>query len=286
MQIQIQNAIFDDLYITSDVSTNYITTEPTEWDDDTLLWAKFDGNLIGGNLDDAVREILEQIDAIRIKKRTVGEFEWTTIAEYKVGNLNEINFKFNDVTGANGVMYEYAWIPVLKNGSEGQYITNQILSEFNNIVVGDQNTVFVFRAEVEYGTVTHVQKVGAFEPYGRRYPIVVTNAETNYEQGGFSARLLGTTYSLTNIFRQNMQTAKEIVAEKQSLMRFLTNKRAKILKDPQGNIWLIFVNDVPSITYDGNVANTMLKASFNWTEIGDATNTQDLVHTGLVGGKI
>lgn len=286
MKLTVQNAIFDDLYVTSDVVTDYITTEPTEWDNDTILWAKFNGNLIGGNVAEAVQEILEQIDVIKIKKRAVGSFEWTTIAEHSVADINDMTFSFNDVTGINNTMYEYAWVPILKNGSEGQYITAQVLSEFNNIIVGDQNSVFVFKANVEYGTLTHIQKVGSFEPYGKKYPVVVTNAETNYEQGSFSARLLGATYNAIDIFKQNLQTSKEIVIEKQSLMGFLTNKRAKILKDPQGNIWLIFVIDNPSITYDGNVANTMLQVGFNWSEIGDATNTQDLINAGLVGGKL
>lgn len=287
MQITLENAIFDDLYVTSDTTTDYITTAPTEWDEDTtLLWAQLNGDLIGGNVEEVVRKILAQIKAVRIKKRKVDDFEWTTIAEYKVDNSYQINFSFDDVTGVNDTEYEYAWIPVLKNGSEGQYVTSTIMSKFNGIILADKNFTYRFYANAKYGSVSRRQQVGAYEPYGRKYPIMVTNAETSYEQGSFSGQILGATYNVTGEFIQGAQMAKEIVADKKILMAFLTNKQAKILKDAQGNIWLIYIVDTPTVNYDDKTGNTMAQISFNWTEIGDATVTQDLVNAGLVGGRL
>lgn len=286
MLFKISNAIFDDLYVTSDVTTNYITNPPTQWDVYTMFWAQFNGNLIGGNIDATLLAQLQRTKAIRIKKRKVGAFDWTTIAEYNLTNLNRINFTFNDVTGANDTLYEYAWVPVLNNGSEGTYTTAQITSKFRGTILADKDASYRLMADVQYGSVSRQQQVGIYEPYGRIYPIVVSNAETNYEQGSLSAQILGATYNATDIFRQSATTAKEIVADKKFLMDFLTNKKAKILKDTQGNIWLICITDAPSVNYDTNTGNTMLGISCNWTEIGDATNTQDVVNAGLVGGTL
>lgn len=281
-----KTAIFDDIYITSDTSRNYITNPPSQWDSLTLFWAQFNGNLLAGNASAELLEQLEQTSAIRIKKRKVDDFIWTTIAEYNLTDINNIAFSLNDVTGENNVVYEYAWVPVLNNGSEGEYTISQITSHFRGVILADKDTSYRLMADVQYGSVSRQQQVGTYEPYGRKYPIVVSNGDINYEQGSLSAKVLGATYNATDIFRQSSATAKEIVADKKLLMDFLTNKKAKILKDTQGNIWLICITDAPTVNYYSNTGNTMLDISCNWTEIGDATNTQDVVNSGLVGGAL
>lgn len=282
MKLSFTNAIFDDVYVTSDTATDYITTEPTEWvEDETVLWAKFNGNLIGGNIDEDVQEILNNIKGVRIKRKpkdsTLG---WVTVREYEVNTMGDLTIAFTDNTATNNVLYEYAWVPVLKNGSEGDYKTTEVLSKFNYVFLADANEIYKFVGNVAYGDAVRVQKAGMFEPFGRKYPVYVTNAETNYEQGSLSAQLIG----FNNNLEADKFVAQDIITEKKIVEAFLTNKRAKILKDFNGNSWLVMITGNPSVSYNASTGNKMMTINFDWSEIGDITNDDDVKNAGLVGG--
>lgn len=284
MNLTFSEAIFDDVYVTSDTETDYITTAPTEWvDDDTVLWAKFNGNLIGGNLEEDVQQILENIKGIRIKRKPKDAItNWVTIREYITNDINDLTVVFTDNTATNDVTYEYAWVPVLKNGSEGDYKTTEVFSRFNYIFLADANEIYKFVGNVSYGDTIRVQKVGMFEPFGRKYPVYVTNAETNYEQGSLSAQLIG----FNNNFEADKFVGKDIVAERKVVEAFLTNKRAKILKDYNGNSWLVMITGNPSVSYNASTGNKMMSIGFEWSEIGDVNNDDDMRYAGMVGGTL
>lgn len=283
MKITVKNAIFDELYITQDIAYDITDTLPLAWDNDnSIIIAKFQNNLIGGDIDEAIIDVLDNLASVRIKKRKTGSldaYNWLTIAEKSIDNIDKIDFYIEDITCANDTEYEYAWVPVLKNGTEGEYITKSIISKFKGTILGDSNIRYAFDADVEYGSISHNQRVGVFEPYGRKYPIYVSNAETNYENGSLTARIIGS-YLTTNKWDY-----RELVENKQSVMKFLTNRHAKVLKDTYGNIWLIMVVDNPAVLYDNGTGNSMMKVSFNWSEIGDVNDNKDLTNSGLVGGN-
>ncbi|MEG0900160.1 MAG: hypothetical protein RSF40_10690, partial [Oscillospiraceae bacterium] len=48
---KLENGIFDDFYVTSDVTSPYSTTIPTMWDFMTIMQANFNGNINAGNVD-------------------------------------------------------------------------------------------------------------------------------------------------------------------------------------------------------------------------------------------
>jgi len=270
--IQLENAIFDDFYITRDVTTPYSATVPTDWDFYTVLWANFNGNLSAGNIE----ALLSQITSIRIKRRIVGEFDRTIIDEIPVNDVSDLSFIIEDYLTANDVLYEYSWVPTL-NGVEGVPLTANILSQFNGIFVCDTNTIYKFLS-ASYGDSTQVQKIATFEPYGRQYPVYISNALTNYQKGSISGKILGN-FETTGVFDR-----VEMVQEKNAFLQFITNKQAKIIKDYNGNIWLVMIVDTPTVSYIPSWGNNMMSVNFNWSEIGNANSTQDLIDNGLVVG--
>ena len=106
------------------------------------------------------------------------------------------------------------------------YITNEIYSEFNGIFLCDVNTIYKFYIESDYGTFTRNNKATVFEPIGRKYPVVVSNALINYTTGSLS----GTIISDDSLFAQFIDRIKE-KEYRDALLDFLVNKKAKILKD-------------------------------------------------------
>lgn len=272
----IQNVVACDLYITTDTITDYFTNPPTEWDDDTtLLWARFDGDLNAGNISEAISYLLRSLYQVKIKRRILNTQEWETIRVYNVNNnLRNLIFSFNDNTNVNNVTYEYAWVPVLYNGTEGDYITTTVYSQFKGVFLGDTDSMYKFIADISFGATERHQSMGVFEPIGRKYPIYVSNSAINYETGSFKGKIVGD-YLDTNILnRQQVNTLTK------NILKFLTNKRAKILKDSYSDeAWLIMITDNPSEDYINEIARGLRDLNFNWSEAGDI---DDLESVGLV----
>lgn len=273
---KLSNAVYDEFYITKDTTSSSVTP-PTQWDFNTILLANFNGNLSAGNID----QTIEALDAIRVKKRVKGTFDWITIKEYPVTDVGDLSFSFSDNLSKNNTEYEYAWVPVLSGGTEGGYTIAEVLSKFNGVYIADADSIYKFTANVSYGQTQRVQQVGTFEPYGRKYPVYVSNGLINYEQGQMQALLVGEYFNHEDNTKYHQFVREDMVNEKNNLMYFLTNKRAKILKDYNGNYWLVIVTGNPTVDYDNNWGMGMMTAGFQWSEVGDANNANDMRSVGL-----
>ena len=87
-------------------------------------------------------------------------------------------------------------------------------------------------------------------------------------------------------FDQNKVTdRKAITKEKEVLLNFLMNKKPKMIKDMNGNKWLVFFTGNPSLSYDNNYGQGMVKVNAEWTEIGDSESKDDLYEAGMIPTK-
>ena len=269
---ELSNAIFDHFNVTRDTSIAPTMDKPLEWTYDTVLNADFDGNTNAGNLD----YILQQISGIKIKRRIKGAFDWLTLKYIDINSLEDLNFTFNDFLNSYGVEYEYAFVPII-NGVEGEYIINSILSKFNGVFIGNAQQVFKFLYGTNYSANARNQQVGTFMPLGKEYPIIVANGVLSYESGTFTGTVLN------DDFEQNGQIDRAaIVSKKDVLKDYLTNKKPKILKDWNGNIWLVMIVDNIPVNYLQGSGMGIPQVQFNWVEIGKADNQQDLFDAGIV----
>ena len=270
--ITLTNAIYDHFNITRNTSTTVSTTIPTTWDYDTVLDADFEGNLNGGNVD----FLIEQISAIKIKRRVQGDFNWLTLATIPVNTVEDLNFVFNDLLNQYGVQYEYAFVPIMEN-VEGDYIINSIFSQFNGVFIGDAENIYKFLYEVEYGSNARNQQVGIFQVLGQQYPVFVANGALSYESGSVSATILNDDFEETGV------VDRVAITERKNVIKdFLTNRKAKILKDWNGNIWLCIINSNVNVTYKSSYGMGIPSISFDWTQIGDASSQRDLYNNGIL----
>lgn len=269
---QLSNAIFDHFNVTKNTGTPFSTTIPANWDYDTILDADFAGNLNAGNVD----FLIDQISAIKIKRRVQGTFNWLTLKTIPVNDVEDLTFVFNDFLNAYGVTYEYALVPVL-NDIEGNYIINSVFSQFNGVFIGDAEQTFKFLYDVEYGTNARNQQVGTFQPLGKQYPIIVANGLLSYESGSVSATILNDDYEDTGVI-----DPVAIVQKKTIIKDYLTNKKAKLLKDWSGNVWLCMITDNVQVTYRNGSGMRIPQIQFNWVQIGDASNQSDLYNNGVI----
>ena len=270
---RLENGIFSHWYVTRDVDSPYSSEEPTLWEYLTVMDANFDGSLQAGN----VGYVLDNIDGIKIKRRKVNEYDWITLDYVSAEELGTtLSFTLNDNLNQNDVEYEYAFVPVFQ-GIEGNYITNTIKSKFNGVFICDAESIYKFYTNVSYGTNVRVQQIGVFEPFGRKYPVVISNSLLNYETGSFKGDILN-----NDFFDTRKIDAKEIVEKRKQIVDFLTNKKAKILKDWNGNFWLIFITDSIQTDYANNSGMSIVNVDAKWTEIGDANSGSDLYLNGIL----
>ena len=272
---KVQNGIFDHFNVSRDTSFDYSSIIPTDWDTDTWMNATFAGNTSAGN----VAQVATGVTSIRVKRRIKGTFDWITIREIPVTKPEDLSFVITDNLNAYNVEYEYAYVPMMED-VEGSYIVESILSKFEGVFICDVDTVFKFYAGVEYDTNDAIQQVGVFQPFNRKYPIVVSNSIMQYQTGGIGGWVLPEDYEDTHVFDRS-----KIVKEKEVLLNFLMNKKPKIIKDMNGNNWLVYFTGNPSVTYDNNYGQGMLKVSAQWTEVGDPNDKTDLYENGLIPTK-
>lgn len=268
----LRNGIFNHWSVNRDVTSPYSSAIPTDWDYLTIMSANFEGNINSGNIELA----FSSIDGIKIKRRKVTDFDWVTLAYFDASELESLNFTFNDNIAASGYTYEYAFVPVV-GGIEGNYITNTIGAKFDGVFICDLDTIYKFYAGVEYGTQERVQKIGVFEPYGRKYPVVVSNGLINYANGTVKGTVLPDSF-----FENKVLNRVQMVQQREQLLDFLTNKKAKILKDWNGNSWLMIVVDNPTVSYVNNSGMGIADVEVKWVELGNSDNQADLYNNGIV----
>lgn len=268
--ISVENGIYDHIHITRDVKFAYNTTIPSVWDKPTILNASFNNTPNAGNVDYS----LSQITAIRIKRRLKGTFEWMTLKEIPVKKLSDIHFNELDFLAQSNVEYEYALVLLIGN-IESEYMIDDAVGSYYGIFVTDGEEIFKFKEGASYSSNERVHSTGVYEPYGSKYPVIVSNGRLSYDKGTVTGSVI--------LVDENEQLDRKAIVDKlQRIKTFLATPNAKVLKDMNGNIWLIAITDNLPINYYSEVGMGFADVSFNWTEIGNANNGQDLADNNLI----
>jgi hypothetical protein len=275
IKLEVKNGIYDEIKIDNKIISNDKTKEA--WGISTILLSKFENNLNGGNVDFTGLSISK----LRLKRRKLEDLNgWWSIAEVPYKDENQFSFEFFDNFNESDQQYEYALVPILDNGTEGNYITNTVLSEFDGAFIVDKNYNFKLYYNLEYGNIQRIRPNSKYEPIGSKYPIIVSNGNINYEQGSIRALIL------TDDVVDNGATldSKTELKSRQALLKFLTNSKPKILKDSIGNIRCVMIQGNPTLETNNDI-KALANVNFNWCEIADANDKIDLYNAGLLGGE-
>ena len=227
------------------------------------------------------------ITNILVKRQDVADVSgtWLTLYSQPITQASDMNFTFIDFTNQYGKTYKYALVPLLtqtQSGVEvevegGYTVSDEVQSIFDGVFIADSTGSQKCKANVGYGNVDMNQVVGSITPIGAKYPIVITNSQNQYHNGSISGTIVPDDY----YFNGNLSRI-DMVNKRSELEQFLTNKRAKIIKDWNGNIWLVMIMDNVSCMFNNNYGMGIVNFSTSWVEVGDPTNQQDLQATGLI----
>lgn len=216
------------------------------------------------------------ISELLIKRRKYGDFEWTVLHSFEMKASEIVKQQWADYMAQSGQVYEYA-VSVRANKLESDVLLVKIDTYSNGVFITDGDSTYRLYEGVAYGSAERVQKVGIFEPFGKQYPVVVSNAKTNYDTGSFSGYILPDDFMSTGkVDRQ------AIVIKRNAILNFLNNKKAKILKDFNGNIWLCAITGNPTVGYADSYGMGVCTIASNFVQIGDANSADDLFAAGLI----
>ena len=262
------------------------------------------------------------ITKILVKRQDVDDVEhnWITMYGKIINNADDMDFTFIDFFNQYGKMYQYALVPVITQQQsgivveiEGGYTTSDpVKSIFDGVYITDGIGSQRLKAGVGYENMQYQQITGVHNTIGGKYPIVVKNSNIGYHSGSIFAQIVPEKFYMKNVnvdlfgysylatsrmqrlCNQNgdMLVAKfqtydllnrmDMVEQRNVLEQFLTNKKPKVIKDWNGNMWLVMFVDNIDISFDNSWGMGMTTLSSNWVEVGDPNSEADLQSLGLI----
>lgn len=272
--VELKNGIYDDLYITKAIDFELSHQCPQEWDFDTVLWAKFNNTTDAGNVD----WNLETTSHIILKSRTEGNFEWKTIAVKEVNSTDDFVINYPDYFVASGQPVEYAIVPVLY-GQEGIYASTSVTSKFDKMFLIEGNTVWGTEITDGYCDTTRNIPSSNVELLHRKYPIFVRNTIANYDTGNCKGAFVPLIEEEGCELAYDEQYDYQRIKYQRDFMDYICDSIPKILKLPDGRLWLIQVTPNPTDT--ANQAYNDREISWSWIEIGSVDSEEDLYYLGF-----
>lgn len=272
--VELKNGIYDDLYISKNTELEWSNECPEEWDFDTVLWAKFSENTNAGNVDWNV----ETTSHLILKRRNEGEFKWKTIFVKEIHDIEDFVINYPDYFVASGQTVEYAIVNVLY-GSEGNYATTKITPKFSKMFLIEGNTVWSTNITDGFCDTTRNIPSSNVELLNSRYPIFVSNTIANYDTGNCKGSFVPIVNEEECTLAYDKEYDYQRIKYQKGFMDFISDRVPKILKLPDGRMWLIQVTPDPADS--ANQVYNNRDISWSWVEIGDVNSEEDLYYLGL-----
>lgn len=270
--LTIKNAIFEEVFVTEDEIENKDGNIPNIWTFAVRLHAFFNNDLFGGN----VNFTEEIVDYIRIMKRTPKDVKFQTIFERKINENKDFNINLMDYMEPVGKI-EYAYVPVI-SGAESDYIISGVESKFDSHFLVGHDNAYPMILDVN-STETLNYNAGTIKPLSRKYPITVYNGKGGYKSGDIECLFIE--------YRDCELDAENATNYRNEVYNMLTDGTPKLLKDYDGNLYMVNVNG--SITesdrshmYNQGMPVTYVKSKFSWVECADAYDAAELYYNGFI----
>lgn len=264
--INLYNGTYDELFASKNTSMSYDESSKV-WDFDTVLYAKLQNSLFGGN----VLFTSDTVNEVRIKRRKKGTYDWDTIFQIDIKTNDDFKFERFDRYARGNTEYEYTLVPVLST-IEGNLNTSSIISDFEGYYLLDKETIhhIFLNTSLSY---QRNQNSTTLSTLGRKYPFHVSNGNNNYTSGELQATFI-------DMGEDNDLNTVDGWKYREEIDNFLTNGKPKILKDDQGKMWMIAIVD--NIPQDFSEHWNMPIHTITWTEIGNCDDTADMYDNNFI----
>lgn len=262
--ISISNGIYDELFSTDNPDLKMDEFSKV-WDYDTRFYAKFQNNLLAGN----VNYTANTVSSVRIKRRKNNEHTWFTLFEIPIETNDDFQFELTDRYAQGSQDYYYALVPVIEN-VEGNINKNSITSEFHDYFILDKDVSY----HIIFNTSLNVElnkNIGIVSTLGKKYPFVISNGMSKYKTGSLNfslAPMIGCKIDVVNGYNYRTQFEE-----------WITNGKPKILKDWTGQIYLMNITSSIPIDYS---FYQLPSYEIQFTEIGNVFDENDMYNNGMI----
>ncbi len=249
-------------------SFSVVDSEPKEWNENTLLFSKFDENLIAG--DSALIGNLEGYE-VRRKSGVSSHTDYVTTISGQFASKYVIDYAV-----ANNTPYIYYLYPFNSQSDGGVTLTplvsEQITPEWEYwcLLVVDEtdkenvfylNKMFKFELNLATDDINNNAVISINQNF-TRYPTVQIGT-ANYWSGALS--------SLCGFISCNDYGYVETLDMIKELKELTSDTRRKFLKDMDGNVWEVKITAPINISTEDKTLQRVKTAKIAWTEVGDVT---------------
>ena len=271
--VTVYSEIYDNLDITKDVTKTISSTMP-EWDYNTELDCNFNNNINGGN----TNMLLSQLTAIKIKRRLYGTYDWLTIYEKDINTIDDLLITTQDPYIPVGQKFQWALVPVLTGGIEGNYAIQDLTTQFNGVFISNKkDNIYKLYDSVVYGTGTQNIRLGQLQPIGTKYPILIQNGAVNNYSNTITANLYGYNFETTRTIDR-----ADVIQQANDLSNLLIKGNSFCITDWNGNIWIAKINAAPTFVYNSAYGNGIITITLSFVEQGKYDNQSDMKNNGLI----
>ena len=248
-----------------------IDSEPTAWEDSTLLSAKFNNkSLVAGD-----SSLTDRIDGYEVRRQK-GANPYTEYIGTIKGSEDGAKKYMIDYLAANNTDYTYFLYPSSIRPTSG-VILSPFISDEVKTDWGYWSLLIVDESEEE--NVFYLSKMFKFElnletgDMNNNAVVTVTQNFTKYPtiQYGMSNYWSGDLTSLCGFIACNdceyVQTPNMI----EELKSLTSDTRRKFLKDMDGNVWEIKITAPVSISTNDQTLQRIKTAKISWTEVGSVS---------------
>nr|DAQ94562.1 MAG TPA: hypothetical protein [Caudoviricetes sp.] len=269
--------ICDYLHIQGDDSNlddlKYVDAEPSQWKENTLLSARFNGDLTAGN-----SSMLTRITGYEVRRRNGATPYTDYVCTIKESNSeNKSNFIIDYLVG-NKTQYTYYLYPGLSSVKENKdLILSPNISEevetkwscWSLLVVddSDEDNVFYLNKMFKFGLNVSVDDMSnnasvSVVPNFTYYP-TIQYGSTNYWSGGLTS-LCGYVSCVDNEYTEPVNIKTE-------LKSLTSDMRRKFLKDPDGSVYEVKITSPINISRKDGLSDGVKSIKIGWAEVGEVS---------------
>ena len=193
--------------------------------------------------------------------------------EFIPNEYGEYEYTLEDCFNKSNILYRYGICEYnLTNGAqkENAIYSDVVKNSCSKFLIADKLQSFEFLANVIWGSIEHSSNVTYVATLNNKYPYVVDVANDDFVTGNVSLDIVNDEF----LDGSGYLDAHMIQEKVDNFCKFLKSKTTKVIKDWNGRSYLIYI--IPSTIENVAIANNLTKISFNFVEVGDLNNEQDL----------
>lgn len=265
--------LWDELFVSVDTKIGEDMLKPNNWQLKTVMDAKFKKSLEAGSLG-ANGHVITNIQLYRRDISKSNEFLLVGAFDYD----EDFNvYSFVDRLAENKAIYEYAIVPVAGSVLGDTTLSKPVEINYEGVYISDLQNNYKVEFDVEKGSVTHVKNFAELQTLNGRFPITVVGKQ-NYKTGNLSFLPLSQEQIDSRGTKINARTEREL---REGIISFLQTGGAKVIRNSNGEMLVVAVNNVQENPRDGALAD-LSDISFDYIQVGEM-DYETMSKGGLVG---